>query len=117
MCPLPFRGGAHLLAYRHLVARFEEALAEAEKVGDEPTQVAALIALGDRQLDEGKANEAFATFKRAGALATRLEIEDLEWRSWFRIGAASRARGKSGLAPISTPIVQRCDSSAPGTML
>lgn len=81
-------------------AAFVDALAAAEAVGDQPIQVAVLLALGDRQLDHDAANEAFATFKKAGALASRLEVEDLEWRSWYRIGLASKARGKSALTPL-----------------
>ena len=85
-------------------ARFEEAAALAEEAGDQPTRVAALLAVGDAQLATGRADAAFATFKRCGALANDLGIADLSWRAWHGMGRASRARGGDGLVPLRNAV-------------
>lgn len=85
-------------------ARFEEAIALAEQAGDQPTRVAALLALGDAQLASGQADPAFVTFKQCGALARELGIADLSWRAWHGMGRASRARGGDGLAPLRNAV-------------
>jgi CHAT domain-containing protein len=84
--------------------RFEQAASLAEASGDQPTRVAALLAVGEAQLASGRAETAFATFKRCGALARDLGIADLSWRAWHGIGRASRARGADGLAPLRNAV-------------
>ena len=85
-------------------ARFEEAARLAEQTGDQPTRVAAMLAVGEAELASGRADPAFATFKRCGALAGDLGIADLSWRAWHGIGRASRARGGDGLVPLRNAV-------------
>jgi len=85
-------------------ASFEAAAALARDVGDEPTEAAALLGLGDLQLQRGRVDEAFATFKKATAVGSRLKIADLQWRGWYGLGLASRARGDDGLAPLQNAV-------------
>jgi CHAT domain-containing protein/tetratricopeptide (TPR) repeat protein len=91
-------------------SRFEQAAERAGAVGDEPTTVAALLAVGDVQRAAGEADAAFATCKRAGALATSLGVADLEWRAWHGMGLASRARGGDGLTPLRNAVTVLEDS-------
>lgn len=85
-------------------ASFEQAAALAREIGDEPTEAAALLGLGGLQLDRGQGDAAFATYKEATAVATRLKITELQWRGWYGLGLASRARGADGLAPLQNAV-------------
>ena len=85
---------------RAALGAFEEARDQARSADDPATLAAALLAVGDHQLAARRGEAAFATFKEAGAVATDLGIVDLQWRAWYGIGLASRARGKDGLTPL-----------------
>lgn len=84
--------------------RLRAAIAAARESGDRPTECAAGIALGDHLLALDPP-AAFAAFKAAAALATRLALPDLQWRAWHGIALAEQARGAGdGLTPLRNAV-------------